>query len=197
MPDPRPAFALAIAQATPLIEAVGVAAESDPASLRKLTPCDQYDVGQLAAHLVAVVQRISAVARGLDPFSVPQEIAGLEPTGFGEAWSEAVARQEEVWSSDAVLAEPLVLPFATLPGAIALAIYVSEIVTHTWDLARGLGLGLEVEWDEALSEGALATMQFGLPAEPRGGEIPFAAVVEVAPDAPAVDRLVAWLGRQP
>ncbi len=195
MPDPRPGFALALSQAKPIVEAVDQMSTTDPASLRLSTPCDQYDVGQVAAHLVAVVQRITAVARGLDPFSVPQEIAGLEPAGFGAAWNAAVAVQAEVWSNDSVLAQPLVLPFATLPGAIALAIYGSEVLVHTWDLARGLGLN--VAWDEDLAEGALATMQFGLPAEPRGGEVPFAAVVEVALDAPAMDRLVAWLGRQP
>ncbi len=195
MPDPRSGFALAIAQVTPILHGLDTAATNDPAVLRKPTPCDQYDVGEVAAHLVAVIQRITAVARGLDPFSVPQEIPGLEPAGFGEGWNEAVAEQKEVWSDDRVLAQPLVLPFATLPGAVALSIYISEVVVHTWDLAKGLGL--EVAWDEVLAEGALATMQFGLPAEPRGGEVPFAPVVEIASDAPAMDRLLAWLGRQP
>ncbi|GAA1511493.1 hypothetical protein [Nocardioides humi] len=36
-----------------------------------------------------------------------------------------------------------------------------------------------------------------MPAEPRGGEIPFGPVVPVADDAPAYDRLVAWTGRDP
>lgn len=34
-----------------------------------------------------------------------------------------------------------------------------------------------------------------LPPEPRGGEIPFAAVVKVAADASSYDRLAGYLGR--
>ena len=36
-------------------------------------------------------------------------------------------------------------------------------------------------------------MRDAVPAEPRGGHVPFGPVVEVAPDAPAIDRLVGWM----
>ena len=38
--------------------------------------------------------------------------------------------------------------------------------------------------------------QRGLPADGRA-EVPFDEVVEVGPDAPLIDRLVAWNGRDP
>ncbi len=188
-PDPRPGFEVA------LTTAGGVLAKVGAGNLRHPSPCQDYDAAGVASHLVAVLKRITAVARGLDPFSVPQEIDGLEPDGFMAAWNEALQSFDEVWANDGVLAQPLVLPFATLPGAVALAIYTSEILAHTWDLA--MALDVEVEWDDQLVEGALATMQFGLPAEPRGGQVPFAPVVDVADDSQPIDRLVGWLGRQP
>lgn len=189
MPDPRPGFEPALTTAGGVLEKVGAS------NIRQPSPCPGYDAAGVASHLVALLKRITAVAQGLDPFSVPQEIDGLESDGFMAAWEEAVRSFGEVWANDAVLGQPLVLPFATLPGAVALAIYTSEILVHTWDLA--MALGVVVTWDHQLVEAALATMQFGLPAEPRGGEMPFAPVVDVAGDAQPIDRLVGWLGRQP
>ncbi|GHH42291.1 hypothetical protein [Streptomyces candidus] len=49
----------------------------------------------------------------------------------------------------------------------------------------------------ALAGRTLAAVPHALPAEPRGGPVPFAAVVDVAPKAPDIDRLVAWSGRTP
>ncbi len=148
-----------------------------------------------AAHLVAIIRRITAVAEGLDPFSVPQEIDGLEPDGFVSAWEHGLEEQRQVWADDSVLKRPLVLPFATLPGSVALAIYISEVLVHTWDLATAIGV--DVDWDDELALGALATMRFGLPAESRGDDVPFGPVVDVASTALSIDQLVGWLGRQP
>jgi hypothetical protein len=36
-----------------------------------------------------------------------------------------------------------------------------------------------------------------IPAERRGGPVPFGQVVEIAADAPAYDRLAGWQGRKP
>lgn len=187
--DPREAFN----QITNF--ASSVLAELSESALRNPSPCEDYDAGGIAAHLVAVLHRVDAVARGLDPFSVPQAIPGLEPAGFIEAWDRAVEAQRTTWLDDEVLVTPLVLPFATLPGAIALPLYCAEVLVHTWDLAKAINL--DVQWDEGLVAGALQTMQFGLPADPRGGEIPFGPVVEVAEDSALIDRLVAWVGRDP
>jgi uncharacterized protein (TIGR03086 family) len=91
----------------------------------------------------------------------------------------------------------LVLPFATLPGAISLAIYVSEVTVHTWDLATALGV--RVDWDDAVVSGALLAMEQALPPSQRGADngVPFGDVVPTPDDAPAIDRLVAWVGRDP
>lgn len=189
IPDPRPGYTTATTLASTALSHIGAH------NLAKPTPCDDYNVGQLGAHLVAVQLRVAAVARGEDPFTVFQEIAGLEPDGFVEAWVDATEGQLAAWADSSVLGRPLVLPFATLPGAIALWIYIGEVLVHTWDLATALGL--ELDWDQELAEAALDSMKMGLPAEPRGDEVPFASVVPTNDDAPAIDRLAAWLGRTP
>ncbi|MEM9563173.1 MAG: TIGR03086 family protein, partial [Actinomycetota bacterium] len=101
------------------------------------------------------------------------------------------------WADDAVLGRDLTLPFAVVPGAIALSIYIGELTIHTWDLA--VAIGADVVWDDDVVDGAVVAITTGLPAEPRGDEvgIPFDPVVPTAQDAPAIDRLVAWTGRDP
>ena len=187
--DPRPAFARAVALGGSVISAV----RAD--QLSGATPCEAYDVRDLVGHLVAVLRRIAAVARGESPFSVPQEVTHVADDGWRTAWDAAAHEVQAAWTDDAVLARPLVLPFATLPGAVALAIYTSEVTVHTWALATATGQ--RPTWDETVVVPALATMQHALAAENRGDGIPFGPVVEVAEDASAIDRLVAWNGRRP
>ncbi len=50
--------------------------------------------------------------------------------------------------------------------------------------------------DQVLAAACLGPIRSFLPAEPRDA-MPFAAVVPVAEDAPAYDRLLGWYGRDP
>lgn len=186
--DPRPGFAAAVALGGRVVAAVR------PDQLALPTPCDDYDVRTLVGHLVAVLQRISAVARGEHPHSIPQEVTGVPDEHWFDAWEGGRRQTEAAWADDAVLGRPLVLPFATLPGAVAMAIYTAEVTAHTWDLARATGQ--TPAWDDSVVAGALATMTMALPPEVRA-EAPFADPVTVADDAPAIDRFVAWMGRLP
>lgn len=186
--DPRLAFALAVATARAVIEGVRADQLDDP------TPCDGYDVRQMAGHLVSVLRRVAAVGRGESPFSVAQVAEDVADDGYGAA-ALAAAHEIQAAYTDAILDTPLVLPFATLPGGVALRIYTGEVSAHTWDLA--VATGQSPAWsDEALTV-ALAATQVGLPAEPRGGEVPFGPVVAVDEEAPLIDRLVGWQGRDP
>ncbi|WP_128637617.1 TIGR03086 family metal-binding protein [Streptomyces sp. C] len=101
----------------------------------------------------------------------------------------------EVWADPGVLGRQLRLPMGVLPGAAAAAVYTHELTVHTWDLAKATGQ--DPDWDPALIERVIGVVRRALPAEPRGGRIPFADAVAVDPGARAIDRLVAWAGRRP
>ena len=93
------------------------------------------------------------------------------------------------------LGEPLprdLLGLFEIPG---LSIYTCELTVHTWDLAKALGV--EPQWYEPDVAACVQVMQMGMPSEPRGGDIPFGPVVQVPADAASIDKLVAWVSRQP
>ena len=187
--DPRLAFAHAAAVAGAIL------AEVETKSLRQPTPCSEFDVEDLARHLVSIGHRVVAIGQGQTAVSIPLDAPGVETERLAAEWESTIETQTSDWSDDRLLAQPMVLPFGTLPGAIAISIYTAEILIHAWDLASALDLA--PNWDEDLASEALATIQMGIPSEGRGEDMPFDPVVPTAPDAPAMDRLVAWVGRQP
>ncbi|WP_369133144.1 TIGR03086 family metal-binding protein [Modestobacter sp. I12A-02662] len=187
--DPRPAFGSAVATA------VAVATVVRPEQLSCPTPCPEFDVRALLGHQVFVLRRVAAIGRGEDPFSVPELPAGVPDDGWGAAARAAAAEVLTVWADDELLDRELTLPFGSHRGSVALAAYTSELTTHSWDLARATGQS--PDWDERVLAVALPAAQRILPADVRGGPVPFGPVVPVPDDAPLVDRLVAWQGRDP
>jgi uncharacterized protein (TIGR03086 family) len=178
---------LALDQTQAMIDTVG----ADDLDLP--TPCPEYDVRTLLGHLMTVVGRIELALSGDDPLTIPSVTTGV--TDFTGAWKEGRAKLDETLADNAVLTVTCKLPWGTLPGAAAIAAYTGELTTHSWDLAKATGRTAML--DDLLAEHCLPLVQQFIPAEPRGGHVPFGPVVEVAADAPPYDRLVAWEGRKP
>jgi uncharacterized protein (TIGR03086 family) len=203
--DPRSLFATAVAIAEPVF--AGVRADQ----LGSPSPCFEYDVKGLLAHLVFVLNRVAALGRGDEAFA-PNSMtnAAVEHMDWVTDWRAAAVRVEDAWSDDAKLTQKVVLPWATMTGAEVLAMYVSEITTHTWDIAKATGQ--HPEWDDAVCQLALDAMHRDLPMADRTPmwdefkanasanfqfDPPFANAVAVGNDAPLIEQLVAWTGRRP
>lgn len=177
-----------------------------PDQLGAPTPCTEMDVRTMLGHLVGVLDRITALGRGDDPFAITETTAPDD--GWAHAWTTAADRAAAAWRDDAVLAAPMALPWIQGNGADVLATYVSELTVHTWDLATATDQ--QPAWDDAVLDAAWAARHI-LPAENRLAlyeeisaqigldvvAVPFAEQVPVVDDAPAIDRLVAWNGRDP
>jgi len=187
--DPRPAFATAVGTAVAAMGAVR------PEQLSGPTPCTEFDVATLLGHLLSVLRRVAAVGRGESPFSVPQVSTDVPDDGWGAAARAAADDVLAVWTDDALLDRELTLPYGTHRGAVALATYTGELSTHTWDLAAATGQS--PAWDDAAVAVGLAGTHHVLPADGRGERIPFAPVVPVPGDAPLIEQLVGWQGRDP
>lgn len=199
--DPRPILDGALAVGGVVVAGVRPEQLTDP------TPCTDMDVHALLAHLIGALDRIAALGSGGDPFSVTE--APVEHDRWSHAWQRSGRRAADAWSDHAVLERPMALPWIEGSGAEVLASYFSEVTVHTWDLAAATGQ--QPEWDDTVVAAALEGARRILPAENRRAlyaqvsaaqgfavvAVPFAEAVPIAGDAPAIDRLVAWCGRDP
>lgn len=202
--DPRGVFLRSWAVATEVAAAVADDQRANP------SPCDEFDAATIRAHLLSVGHRVAGLGRGTDPFSV-DEVDTVPGDDWGHAFAVAGADVASAWADDALLERTITLPWAEAPGAGILAMYVSEVVLHTWDLARATGK--RPVWDDDVVDAGFTALQVALPDEgrieafeavratmPEGTEdfaYPFAAALPVDVDAAPIDRLVAWSGRDP
>jgi uncharacterized protein (TIGR03086 family) len=187
--DPRTVYAKARAQTAELVAGVKADQLDDP------TPCPGYTVRGLLSHLVGGMNRAAHVGEGGNALDVPARVDDVPDDGWPAAFRTASDRVAAAWADDAKLDELRQVPWGTVPGRGVVAGYVQEVLTHGWDLATATGQ--PTEGDPELAEYALASARRFLPAEPRGGPIPFEAVVAVPDEAGPYARLAGWLGRQP
>lgn len=201
--DPRRLFGIAAATARDVV------AQVRPDQLEAATPCTEFDVRELLGHLLFVFDRVDVMGQGRDPMTTPE---ADKPTDddWDEAFAEAAHRVQATWSRPGVLDIPVALPWAQGSAGEMLLGYLNELTVHTWDLATAIGA--TPTWDDdvvAAAQGAIASMlppegrlamfdamQADVPPEARFTP-PFAERVEVAGDAPAIERLVAYNGRRP
>lgn len=157
----------------------------EPSDRAMTTPCAGWSVDDLLGHLRDgtwwVVARLDGAFPGEETTAAPSLHAA------GEALADAFGRE-------GVLDDVVRLPAGEVPGLIALHLRAVEAIVHAWDLAAATGG--TVPADDAEVEVALA---FSVPAlemlPPESS--PFAPSVAVADHAPALDRLVGLLGRDP
>jgi uncharacterized protein (TIGR03086 family) len=187
--DPRPLLTRCLDQTGLIIGKVS------PGDLAKPTPCTEFDVSALLAHVVGATRRIGSIARREPQEREVDQPTGVPADGWSHVYGEARDEAARAWSDDTILGEEVVLPWATMPGAAVAGMYALELTVHAWDIAAAIGITADL--DPALAEATLPFAHQMVPADFRGGDMPFEAVVPVPEDAPVYDRLVAFLGRTP
>lgn len=157
------------------------------------TPCPEYDVDGLLDHIVGWVQVFEAGSEGRtydgDPsaFHVDDDPAGQ----FRSSASNLVTS----WRERGLDREVAISSGAKMPGQMVFNMTVMEYLAHGWDLATATGQ--VVPYTDAEAAEALVRARATLPPEYQGEGQAFGAVVEVDDDAPAVDRFIGFLGRDP
>ncbi|MGP3976163.1 TIGR03086 family metal-binding protein [Streptomyces sp. 8N114] len=167
----------------------------EDAELASATPCSEYTVRDLVAHIDVVAQGFTAVARkvadddasGDAPVTVSPGGAWRDPVvehvrALGVAWTEPTAWQDNSFAAG-----------LELPNAVWGRIALTELVVHGWDLAHATGQTLHVP-EETLSDCFAHVSEF-LPNAPIK-EL-WGPPVEMAADAALLDRIVALTGRAP
>jgi uncharacterized protein (TIGR03086 family) len=167
-----------------------------PGELTQPTPCEAWDVRALLNHMVVGNQMIAGVLGGtppaIDPTRPPPDVVGSDPAG---AYSAAAAAALAGWRAPGVLQRTLTMPWGPTPAGIVIGFHLLDQAAHSWDLAKALGRGGPLDAD--LAEAALAFARQSVRPEMRGPKSPIGTEVPCPADAPAQDRLAAFLGRQP
>jgi uncharacterized protein (TIGR03086 family) len=184
--DPRPGYRAALDWVTALTAAVR------PEQLDQPTPCPEYDVRTLLGHLLCTVRRARAIAEGTSPFTIPTVVTDVADDAMATTYAGDAKRALDAWADDARLDAMVTVPWGQIPGRGAVGAYTNETLVHGWDLA--VATGQDCEADPELAAAVLAMAQRVIPAEPRGGEVPFAPPVEPAPGAGPTERLANWSG---
>jgi uncharacterized protein (TIGR03086 family) len=155
------------------------------------TPCTDWDVRTLVGHLVRGNENTAAVAEGRERQPHPIADVGDDPK---EAFRRTAPELIRAWREHGELDRPYQTPLGMMPGRALLTLRLADNITHGWDLARATEQ--TPPYDDDLVQTALTFAQATLSGNrPPGGA--FAPSVATPDDIPAIDRLAAFLGRQP
>lgn len=168
----------------------GLIAGLTPEHREMRTPCDEWNVHELVDHICSGTHMIAGGLAGEAP---PEEMPNFMANGPAAAWRDAAAHLSEAVTPD-VLHSLHEMPFGHVPGEAAVSVIVADQVTHAWDLAKATGLPFTPS--QELAQFALSTWQPFVPAGDRTGYA-FKPAINIGDDAPVVDRLVSYTGRQP
>ena len=179
-------FPAALASFGTRLDGVGGDAWSSP------TPCVDWSVRDLVNHVVSELLWMPPLFEGKTIAEVGDrfdgDVLGDDPAGiFTAAATAAAAVAEEQGARERTVH----LSFGDVPGAEYLGQLTTDLVIHSWDLARASGL------DERLDEGLVAAVQAFLEpqAEMWRGAGAFGSRVDVPSNADAQTRLLALAGR--
>ncbi|MFN2607500.1 MAG: TIGR03086 family metal-binding protein [Acidimicrobiales bacterium] len=173
--------------------AVGLAALIDATSIEQFeapTPCPDWTVQALLAHVVAGNLKYTEIALGRDwSRGAPEIELDDDPAAM---YRRTVGAMLEAWERPGALERETPLPLGRGPAEAALYLHLGEILVHGWDLA--MAAGQRPAFDDDVVEASLTQFSSWLPPQRPPGS-PFSDATLLGEDAAAVDRLAAYLGR--
>jgi uncharacterized protein (TIGR03086 family) len=160
------------------------------------TPCPDWNVRDLVNHLVFGNQLFAGLMRGepLPPIDELKRLRTIDRLGDDpiKAYRDAGASMVAAFSEPGALERTYIAPIGPAPGSVLLNVRITEALVHGWDIAQATGQPARLPDD--LAEHVLAFSRWQLEDRlPRTGR--FADAQSVVEGAPAIERLVAYLGR--
>ncbi len=149
------------------------------------TCCEKWDVTKLVDHAIGA-QRMVPRALGAT--------GDIDMTGddLVQVWNTVRDAADRALSAPGALDEMVKLPFGEMPAKDGFGFPLGDLLVHTWDLARAIGVN-----DRLLPE-ACSVVYANL--EPIDALIRapgfFGSKLEPAADADAQDKLLAFVGRR-
>ena len=162
-----------------------------PADFAKPTPCSEWDVRAVLNHVLGAARMFTLVNDGQTAGPDAGDVVGDDPDGA----VAAIAKDNvESWRRPNALDGDRTFPFGTFPAPAALVLNVTENVVHAWDLAKATGQDVAIDPQTA---SALCDFWLPIPIDPHRASGSFGPEIHADTSAPALERLLAYLGREP
>ena len=174
-----------------LVEGVG------DEQLADATPCPDCAVRNMLGHLLGLSVAFRDAARkdlGVTTDTNPGDVTPDIGPGWREELPKVLDELADAWRDPAARTGMTRAGGIDLPGEVAAAVAVDELVIHGWDLARATGQ--DYVPDPAALQASHDFLLAAAEDPSRGGGI-FGPVVPVPADAPLLDRAVGLSGRDP
>jgi uncharacterized protein (TIGR03086 family) len=172
-----------------VVAGVPVGAAGDP------TPCPKWPVETLTRHMLGWAEAFGHIVSTGGPIAGnPDDVEVTDAAGQYRAAADALVG---AWrSSDGPDGQFKIMGDDPMPGTFLYPMMLGELIGHGWDLAKATGQPLD--WPEEAATLAHESMSAMIQPSMREGDDAFVGPeVEVPDDAPPLEKLVAFAGRDP
>lgn len=157
------------------------------------TPCSDWDVRALTNHVLGEVLWIPSMFEGKTVEEVGDRFDGDQVGDHAQGnWETAQQAALATVNEPGALEKTVHLSFGDFPGRLYLGQVLSDLVIHSWDLARGIDG--DDQLDPELVEFVIAELGPQVEAWRSAGALE--SEVQVAPDADEQTKLLAMAGRK-
>jgi uncharacterized protein (TIGR03086 family) len=156
------------------------------------TPCADFDLKTVTAHLIGGLRGFAAVGEG-KPFEFGSD-PDLTATSPATAFHAEADRMLAAFAEPGMETRTFPMPWGDTTGAQLLGFELIEVLVHGWDIARSLDRA--PAGDNELALAALGGARLWVDDSVRTPQM-FGPEVILTPEAGALDQLVAFLGRHP
>ena len=154
--------------------------------LSKSTPCSEYDVMQLTDHLMNSITVLGGAAGAEPPERNSEDSVERQIVGAARPALDAWHRRG--------LTDTVTVGTNEIPATFAVSILSVEFLVHGWDYATATTHPIDIA--ESLADYVLGLAHKVITPQGRA-TVGFDDPVAVPDDAPALDRLIAFTGRDP
>ncbi len=110
------------------------------------TPCDEWDVSELANHLIAGNWWAAELANGATIASVGDrldgDVLGTDPL---TAYDDSAAPAAAVFEREGAMSAPCAVSYGPVPGAMYCGHRFIDVFIHGWDLAKATGQSTDLD----------------------------------------------------
>ena len=186
-PNPIEIYGQARMQLRPIL----AASSAQPSSS---TPCSEWTVQSLINHAISIQQFAQDVlGLGSSDISIIRNVDHPLPSEGAEAALDSITDQVLATLKSINLEDTVETPFGSMPGGQFIMVPITDMIIHTWDLAKATGQNTAL--DSGLAELGYNVLVNVVEGARENGA--FGPEIAIPTTASFQDRLLGLSGRQP